>query len=81
MRLKIEHFLLTIGFNKPSFARALATAGFRCRIISVKLLKYLQNEQFLPAKIWQCNLTEFFKDFQILFPPGLFKKKDEKKFF
>ena len=30
--LKIKHFLLKIGFNKPSFVRTLRNFDFRCRL-------------------------------------------------
>ena len=40
MKLKIEPCLLKIGLNKPSFDTRLIIFGFRCRIISVKLLVF-----------------------------------------
>ena len=43
MTLKTEHFLLKIVFNKPSFRQKLTTLGFRCRIISIKLLVFGVN--------------------------------------
>ena len=43
MRLKIEHFLLKIVFNKPSFCQELTTLGFRRRMISVKLFAFGVN--------------------------------------
>ena len=39
-RLKIKHFVLKIGFNKPVSAGILTSLGFRCRIISLKLLAF-----------------------------------------
>ena len=38
--LKIKHFLLKIGFNKPTFVRTLRNFDFRCTLISVKLLVF-----------------------------------------
>ena len=43
MRLKIEHFLLKIVFNKSSFCQELTTLGFRRRMISVKLFAFGVN--------------------------------------
>ena len=49
IRLNTEHFLLKISFNKPSFCQTLTTFGFRCRIISVKILVFAVK--ILPQKI------------------------------
>ena len=44
IRLKIEHFLMEIGLNKPSFYQDIDIFfNFRCRIISVKLLLFGVN--------------------------------------
>ena len=43
MRLKIEHYLLKFGFNKPNFARTLTTFGLSGRIINVKLFVFGVN--------------------------------------
>ena len=42
-RLKIRHFLLIIGFNKPRFYQNIDNIWFRWIIISVKLLVFGVN--------------------------------------
>ena len=39
----MEKILLKICFNKHNFARTFITFGFRCKIISVKLLVFGDN--------------------------------------